>query len=184
MKRLTKENIYGFGHAKCSDACCVCDIEQCDSIEEMLAKLANYEDLEERIEKLFDGKISLAEAVDNIEKKVHGEENFRYSRILTNAEAEKWDKWLELEEQGRLITLPCKIGDTFYDISDFMEDYYSPDIYKMKADWITISKEEKDIVFNIDSCDYKLEDFGTILLPTEEAAWNKISELKGGGTDD
>lgn len=38
----------------------------------------------------------------------YGEEKLDYARILTNAEAEKWDKWKDLEEQGRLIELPCE----------------------------------------------------------------------------
>lgn len=37
----------------------------------------------------------------------YGEEKLDYARILTNAEAEKWDKWKDIEKQGRLIELPC-----------------------------------------------------------------------------
>lgn len=67
MSRLTKQFMYGLGHKDCYDACSVCDVaECCDSLEEMLEKLAHYEDL---------------------------------------------------EEQGRLIELPCAVGDTVYLIS-------------------------------------------------------------------
>ena len=39
----------------------------------------------------------------------YGEEKLDYARILTNAEAEKWDKWKDLEKQGRLIeVIRCK----------------------------------------------------------------------------
>ena len=49
MKRLTKQFMYGLGHKDCCDACSVCDIAgRCDLIEEMLEKLAHYEDLEEQ----------------------------------------------------------------------------------------------------------------------------------------
>lgn len=96
-----------------------------DDFQKLAQKLAHYEDLEERIEKLFDGKISLNEAVEEIEKKVHGEEVFRYSRILTNAEAEKWDKWLDLEEQGRLIeVVKCKDCSCFEEITDAYNYYF------------------------------------------------------------
>ena len=47
-KRLTKQFMYGFGHKECYDACAVCDIQLCDLVEEMLEKLASYEDLEEQ----------------------------------------------------------------------------------------------------------------------------------------
>ena len=71
-------------------------------------KLAHYEDLEEQLEKLYGGKMPLDEVVENLNRIVQsGEEKLDYARILTNAEAEKWDKWKDLEEQGRLIELPC-----------------------------------------------------------------------------
>ena len=48
MKRLTKQFMYGLGHKDCCDACSVCDVaECCDSLEEMLNKLAQFEDLED-----------------------------------------------------------------------------------------------------------------------------------------
>ena len=71
-------------------------------------KLAHYEDLEEQLEKLYGGKMPLEEVVENLNRIVQsGEEKLDYARILTNVEAEKWDKWKDLEEQGRLIELPC-----------------------------------------------------------------------------
>ena len=110
MKRLTKQFMYGLGHKDCCDACSVCDVAaRCDLIEEMLEKLAHYEDLEEQLEKLYGGKMSLDEVVENLNRIVqNGEEKLDYARILTNAEAEKWDKWKDLEEQDRLIELPCE----------------------------------------------------------------------------
>ena len=71
-------------------------------------KLQHYEDLEERLEKLYGGKMPLDEVVENLNRIAqNGEEKLDYTRILTNAEAEKWDKCKDLEEQGRLIELPC-----------------------------------------------------------------------------
>ena len=81
-------------------------------------KLAHYEDLEEQLEKLYGGKMPLDEVVENLNRIVqNGEEKLDYARILTNAEAEKWDKWKGLEEHGRLIELPCAVGDTVYVIN-------------------------------------------------------------------
>ena len=79
-----------------------------NELEEMLKKLVHYEDLEEQLEKLYGGKLSLDKVVETVNRVVqNGEEKLDYARILTNAEAEKWDKWKDLEEQGRLIELPC-----------------------------------------------------------------------------
>lgn len=78
-------------------------------------KLQHYEDLEEQLEKLYGGKMPLDEVVENLNRVVqNGEEKLDYARILTNAEAEKWDKWKDLEEQGRLLELPCAVGDTVW----------------------------------------------------------------------
>lgn len=69
-----------------------------------IEKLAHYEDLEEQLENLFGGKLPLEKVVETLKRTVqNGEEKLDYTRILTNAEAEKWDKWKDLEEQGRLI---------------------------------------------------------------------------------
>lgn len=87
------------------------------TIQEVCGKLAHYEDLEEQLEKLYGGKMPLDEVVENLNRIVqNGEEKLDYARILTNAEAEKWDKWLSLEENGRLIELPCAVGDTVYEV--------------------------------------------------------------------
>ena len=100
--------MYGLGRKDCYDACFVCDVAgYCDSLEEMLEKLSHYEDLEEQLEVLFGGKLPLDKVVENLNRVVqNNEERLDYARILTNAEAEKWDKWKDLEEQGKLIELP------------------------------------------------------------------------------
>ena len=109
MERLTERFMHGLGVKYCYDSCSVCDVAVCCGLlEDILEKLAHYEDLEEQLEKLYGGKMPLDEVVENLNRIVQsGEEKLDYARILTNAEAEKWDKWKDLEEQGRLIELPC-----------------------------------------------------------------------------
>ena len=100
-------------------------------IKEILEKLAHYEDLEEQLEELFGGKLPLDKVVETLKRTVqNGEENLDYARILTNAEAEKWDKWKDLEEQDRLIELPCKVGDTVWRIVT-QQDNYDDSPYKI-----------------------------------------------------
>lgn len=83
--------------------------DPCEYCYDTIQKLAHYEDLEEQLENLYGGKMPLDKVVENLNKIVqNGEEKLDYARILTNAEAEKWDKWLDLEEADRLIELPCK----------------------------------------------------------------------------
>ena len=72
---------------------------------------------------------------------------------------EKLCKYEDLEEHGRLIKLPCKVGDTVYFIKN------SETIVKRKADMIFIG------IF--------LEEFGKKWFPTREEAEVKLKELRG-----
>lgn len=86
----------------------------------------------------------------------------------------KWLKELQrykdLEEAGRLIELPCKVGDTVYYIDD-------GEIYYDKASSIEISKEEGKYIFGIAFMDWKAEDFGKKVFLSEAEAYR--AELKG-----
>ena len=61
-------------------------------------------------------KISLADVIDALEMKL-SEPDKKHpvnARILTYEEANKWQEYKDLEEQGLLVRLPCKVGDTVY----------------------------------------------------------------------
>lgn len=86
-----------------------------------------------------------------------------------------WSKladYEDAEEQGLLLRLPCKVGDTVYHI----EDGY---IYEFKAKEISVRMENGEYIFCIDSMDYKAEDFGRIVFLTREKAESALAE-KGG----
>ena len=173
MKRLTRQFMYGLGHKDCCDACSVCDVAGCcDSLEEMLEKLAHYEHLEEQLEKLYGGKMPLDEVVENLNRIVqNGEEKLDYARILTNAEAEKWDKYKDLEEHSRLIELPCAVGDAVWTIDPditFIDDFKVTDIDIMK-EGIAICNHYLGY-----SCD--VNDFGKTVFLTKEEAEAKLKE--------
>ena len=119
---------------------------------DILKKLCEYEDLEEQAAFLTDGKLSIENILDCLRKTLQGdEEEFKFARILTNAEAEKWDKWKSAEEQGRLIILPCKIGDSVY--------------------WINNGK-----LFNTDFCLGDVNLLGKTIFLTQEAAEAALKE--------
>lgn len=108
--------------------------------QQLIDKLAYYENLEELASFLSDGKMSIEDILERLKKTIQGEEKeLKFSRILTNAEALKWDKWKSLEakclestgldfenmvgefmhyyglqRQGKLIEWPCAVGDTVY----------------------------------------------------------------------
>lgn len=47
---------------------------------------------------------------------------------MTYEEADKWQEYKDLEEQGLLVRLPCKVGDTVWD-----NDFGYPESYEIKA---------------------------------------------------
>ena len=88
--------------------------------------------------------------------------------------AEKLKYYEDLEEQGRLIELPCAVGDTVWTIDPditFIDDFKVTDI--------DITKER--IAF----CNHYLgyfcyaNDFGKIVFLTKEEAEEKLKELRG-----
>lgn len=86
----------------------------------------------------------LDEVVENLNRIVqNGEEKLDYARILTNAEAEKWGKWKDLEEQGRLIeVIRCK------------DCIRHGDEYEVGADGISWCDEHERLTDDDDYCSY------------------------------
>ena len=175
MERLTERFMHGLGVKDCYDSCSVCDVAVCCGLlEDILEKLAHYEDLEEQLEKLYGGKMPLDEVVENLNRIVqNGEEKLDYARILTNAEAEKWDKYKDLEEQGRLIGLPCAVGDTVYWISESDACLFcnSPCYERCEEGALKI----KEIPFK----PHMLNEIGEIIFLTKEEAEAKLAEMEG-----
>jgi len=85
----------------------------------------------------------------------------------------------ELHEQGLLIELPCKKGDTLYDIFDFIENRNTPEITEYKVDEITIKNDRKGLCFIIDSTEFRSEDFGKNVFTSREEAEKKLAESVG-----
>lgn len=72
----------------------------------------------------------------------------------------KFKDYEDLEEQGRLMKLPCKVGDTVYLIKN------SEKIVERKADMMFIG--------------VLWEEFGKEWFPTREEAEARLKELRGG----
>lgn len=87
---------------------------------------------------------------------------------------EKLGEYEDLEEQGRLIKLPCKVGDTVYEIS-LVDQYRNPLIREMGV--VDILLRDDDMYFTLrDLCDKDYDnsilitEFGrTVFLKKEEA---------------
>ena len=88
-------------------------------------------------------------------------------------------KYEDLEEQGRLIKLPCKVGDTVYAIG-FNNN--KPIIYESVVLRILIT--EKEIVFNVKVDEFEINSqlkqsmFGKTVFLTKSEAEQKLKEME------
>lgn len=117
-------------------------------------------------------------------------ENYMKANCMKCAEEhEQLAKWLEelksykdLEEQGLLVRLPCKVGDTVYRVNAGAKQPIIP--MTVSEIHFLCYKNERAVRFDAigkedmgESC-YRLEDIGRIVFLTHEEAVNKLEELK------
>jgi hypothetical protein len=84
------------------------------------------------------------------------------------------DRLAELEdkiEQGTLIELPCKVGDTVYN-TDSIRVY--------QGEIMEISLTPKHFIFTADTVCFDERAIGTRVFLTREEAEKRLEELKGG----
>lgn len=98
---------------------------------------------------------------------------------------EKLKEYQQLEKQGRLLKLPCKVGDKiFLDFAGFGKDV---DKFTVKDFHLDCFKNGETILF----CDYESNDrtlsgqidameFGKTVFLTKSEAEAKLKELRGG----
>ena len=117
-------------------------------------------------------------------------ENYMKANCMKCAEEhEQLAKWLEelksykdLEEQGLLVRLPCKVGDTVYRVNAGAKQPIIP--MTVSEIHFLCYKNERAVRFDAigkedmgESC-YRLEDIGRIVFLAREEAEKKLEELK------
>ena len=159
MERLT-EKVFGSvqlkacGNDFCKETCAEHDEEKsCKNcpIQKAFDKLAEYEDFEE----IFQTKMTDTACEFLKDKEEFGKWLDRNKWIT-----KKCDEWVRAEEQGLLLRLPCKVGDTVYYI-------------------LGIPKETPCVIEN---CTFELSDIhriGKTLFLTQEEAEQKLKEMEG-----
>lgn len=155
-------------------------------VAELLEELKSYKDLEERLHKIFgeESTFSLADVIDALEMEL-SEPDKKHpvnARILTYEEANKWQEYKNLEEQGLLVRLPCKVGDTVYRVNVGAKQPIIP--MTVSEIHFLCYKNERAVRFDAigkedmgESC-YRLEDIGRIVFLTREEAKKKLEEMK------
>lgn len=96
--------------------------------------------------------------------------------------ARKLCDYEDLEEQGLLVRLPCKVGDTAYRVNAGAKQPIIP--MTVSEIHFLCYKNERVVRFDAigkedmgESC-YRLEDIGRIVFLTREEAEKKLEELK------
>jgi hypothetical protein len=84
-----------------------------------------------------------------------------------------------------VVVLPVAVGKKVYDIGEFLECDYHPQMYEFDAEYITLYRDGKDkeLTFSIDGMDYKYSDFGKTVFLTREEAEETLWKMKGGEGD-
>lgn len=154
-----------------------------------IKKLADYEDLEERLHKIFgeESTFSIADVIDALEMKL-SEPDKKHpvnARILTYEEANKWQEYKDLEEQGLLVRLPAN----------------NKEIYIISSRWTVCSEcGSRFDEYSCSGCEYEcdskkeyyvysiylssiavstyVERFGKTVFLTREEAEKKLKEMK------
>lgn len=71
---------------------------------------------------------------------------------------------IDAEEQGLLIKLPCKVGDTVWGIVEEWEEMYEPD-----SKYYVVEEDKFDL--------FMIDLFGKCVFLTKEAAEEKLKEM-------
>lgn len=182
--------ITGVGYKTCEEFCKYV-VDGCKNcyIQQAFKKLATYEDLEERLHKIFgeESTFSLADVIDALEMEL-SEPDKKHpvnARILTYEEADKWQEYKNLEEHGLLVRLPCKVGDKVWD-----NDFGHPESYEIKAfsygycDSYVEPDIEDQIIFYYENYSgsitgsFAMSEIGKTVFLTREEAAKKLEEIK------
>ena len=101
--------------------------------------------------------------------------------LITDA-CKKLAEYEQLEEQGLLVRLPCKVGDTVYRVNTGAKQPIIP--MTVSEIHFLCYKNERAVRFDAvgkedmgESC-YRLEDIGRIVFLTREEAEKKLEEMK------
>ena len=144
------------------------------ALSKFVTTMIYYESLNNRLTKVFgksDGLLeALVKAFEDASTLDVPKDTFK-SILLTNEDVDMYEEYRQLEKQGRLICLPCKVGDTVYVI-------VGKNISVQKIQRATIDSEMK-IEFCTKRRGFALFDIGKTVFLTKSEAEAKLKELRG-----
>lgn len=148
----------------------------------------------------FEETIKTAKSLMEAETNMFKWDVIRHLRNFAEAYREQLKEYQQLEEQGRLIKLPCKVGDTVYLIDRDENNKFK--VYEGKWKRVSLVQTSKDGSFNlcgeisydIYDCFYddgrtmkhemyvgqESTEIGKVVFLTKPEADAKLKELRGG----
>lgn len=117
-----------------------------------------------------------------------GENSYDYKNLLI----ERLGKYEDLEEQGRLLKLPCKVGDIVYCIFNrYTKCTFSNEEFDecncQGCEYECDSKKENYVqdmrAYSLDWIATNLKKFGKTVFLTKSEAEEKLKELRGGESE-
>lgn len=135
----------------------------------------------------FEETIKTAESLMETEKNMFKWDVIRHLRDFAETYREQLKEYQQLEEQGRLIKLPCKVGDTVWD-----NDYGRPCAYTITAfsfgeceEYICEPVTKKETVFYYANSSGSItgsfaeSEIGKSVFLNKSEAEAKLEELRG-----
>lgn len=142
------------------------------------------ERLTERYKDPIANTVLIKECGDKLCKDICDDIECDCSKCELEKALEKLADYEDLEEQGLLVKLPCKVGDTVYRVNAGAKQPIIP--MTVSEIHFLCYKNERAVRFDAigkedmgESC-YRLEDIGRIVFLTHEEAEKKLEEMKNG----
>lgn len=145
------------------------------------------ERLTERYKDPIANTVLIKECGDKLCKNICDDIEYDCSKCGLEKALEKLADYEDLEEQGLLVRIPCKVGDTVWELCLCDDGNYRifPMIVKTISEYGTLKQVKKDItIWNIYAeSDYtymykSFADFGKTVFSTKEEAEKKLEEMK------
>lgn len=140
------------------------------------------ERLTERYKDPIANTVLIKECGDKLCKNICDDIEYDCSKCGLEKALEKLADYEDLEEQGLLVRLPCKVGDTVYRVNAGAKQPIIP--MTVSEIHFLCYKNERAVRFDAidkeymgESC-YRLEDIGRIVFLTHEEAEKKLEEMK------
>lgn len=94
-------------------------------------------------------------AIEKLEKHpcIDMANNTLKSRLLTDEDVDKWEEYKQLEEQGRLVKLPCKVGDAY--VFTAKKSFLNPDTNQYDTIQRKMTSEEVEKHFELSAACYR-----------------------------